>query len=109
MVLALISAQRTRRFWADRRQVVIHAMPGGGVEGPNLLELAPDCRATRFTPNETPSRKAPCKRQKLLPVPLRRRRAPTTRRRSRFPGVEVQRSLAAALSPPHEAPAAAIQ
>ena len=65
-------------------------------------------RATRVTPNETVSQKARCKRKKLLPVPLRRRRAPTTCRRSRFPGVEAQRSRAAALSRRHEALAAAL-
>src|SRR5271169_1284501 len=64
---------------------------------------------TQAIPNETLSKRAPCKRQRPGPVPLGRPRAPTTRRRSRFPGVARQHRLAAAHAPRREAPAAANQ
>src|SRR5256884_5001976 len=59
-----------------------------------------DVCSSDLTPNETPSQKARCKRQKLLLGLLRRRRAPTTCRRSRFPGEAPRHKLAAALGPP---------
>src|SRR5207253_2700982 len=76
---------------------------------PNLGETEPGYRAARVTPNETPSQKARCKRQKLLLGLLRRRRAPTTCRRSRFPGEAPRHKLAAALGPPLGALAAALR
>src|ERR1039458_7607478 len=47
------------------------------------------------TPNETPSPRAPCKRQTPQLVLLRRPRGQTTGHRSRFPGVKVLHKLAA--------------
>src|SRR5579863_7453103 len=60
-------------------------------------------------PNEKPSLRGPSKRQTPRPVRLGRPDGLTTVRRSRFPGVEVQRRLAEGLAPPPEAPAAGIQ
>src|SRR5258708_24634143 len=80
-------------------------------QGPQLLTYDASRRALRkfTTPNEKLSPRAPCRRQTPRPVPPRRPHGPTTHRRSKFPGVEVQHRLAAALAPPREALAAAFQ
>jgi len=60
-------------------------------------------------PNEKSLPRAPCTRQTPRPVPLHPPGGPTTRRRSRFPGVGLPHRLAAALALPREALVAMIQ
>src|ERR1700739_1590131 len=66
-------------------------------------------KSSGATPTETPLPRAPCKREIPRLMPLCRPCAPTTRRRSRFPGGVRQHKLAAALALPREALEAAIR